>query len=66
MMRIHNFLVPLQEIQGLTFNYVPLFEDIDKNIWQVAVLQLRRSDTDIVLPGGVVLHLKVYPMGFLD
>ena len=38
MMRVYDFLVPLQEIQSLTLNHVPLFEDVDKDIWQIALL----------------------------
>ena len=37
-MRIHDFLVPLQKIQSLTLNHIPLFEDVDKDIWQIALL----------------------------
>ena len=38
MMRVHDFLVPLQEIQSLTLYHIPLFEDVDKDIWQIALL----------------------------
>lgn len=64
MVGIDNLLVPFDQIQSLTFNRVPLLENVDKNGWEISILQFRCGNLDIKLPSNVVLELNSKIMSF--